>query len=113
MAWRIIKQPNGKFARFSEIVDAFTDFDMTEDEALQLCTDLAGKFVAEQKIVQAKLNLDRWDEAVELEVLVSIRKALAFFAERNPNFIPYEEGVYHILEQSVLGSIPSIEIKND
>lgn len=37
MAWRIIAQPNGRLARFSEIVDDVTDYDMTREEAVNLC----------------------------------------------------------------------------
>jgi hypothetical protein len=37
MTWRIVQQPNGKYARFSEIVDAFTMYDMTMDGALVCC----------------------------------------------------------------------------
>ena len=33
MAWRFVQQPNGKLARFSDIVDHFTDVDMTDSEA--------------------------------------------------------------------------------
>lgn len=31
MAWRIVKQPNGLFASFSDIVDHFTYTDMTQE----------------------------------------------------------------------------------
>jgi hypothetical protein len=37
MAWRIVQQPNGKLARFSEVVDDFTDVDLTYEEALDEC----------------------------------------------------------------------------
>ena len=37
MAWRIVQQPNGKLARFSDVVDDFTDVDMTYQEALDEC----------------------------------------------------------------------------
>jgi len=37
MAWRIVQQPDGKLARFSEVVDDFTDVDMTYEEALDEC----------------------------------------------------------------------------
>jgi hypothetical protein len=37
MAWRIVQQPDGKLARFSDIVDDFTDVDMTFDEAIDEC----------------------------------------------------------------------------
>lgn len=35
MGWRLVKQPNGKYARFSDIVDTFTHWDMSESEALE------------------------------------------------------------------------------
>lgn len=37
MAWRIIKQPNGLLARFSDVVDDFTDYDLGKIEAIELC----------------------------------------------------------------------------
>lgn len=37
MAWRIVKQPNGLLARFSEVVDDFTHVNMTCEEAVILC----------------------------------------------------------------------------
>jgi hypothetical protein len=37
MAWRIVLQPNGKLARFSEVVDDFTDVDMDPWEAVDEC----------------------------------------------------------------------------
>ena len=58
MGWRIIKQPNGFYARFSEIVDEFTDWNMTEQEAFELCSDLAGVKIAETKMYNANNNID-------------------------------------------------------
>ncbi len=37
MAWRIVQQPDGKLARFSDVCDDFTDVDMTYEEALDEC----------------------------------------------------------------------------
>jgi hypothetical protein len=37
MGWRIVLQPNGRLARFSDVVDDFTHMDMTRDEALFTC----------------------------------------------------------------------------
>jgi len=37
MAWRIVQQPDGKLARFSDVCDDFTDVDLTYDEALDEC----------------------------------------------------------------------------
>jgi hypothetical protein len=39
MGWRIVKQPNGLYARFSDIVDDFTHGGLTEDEAVRVCCD--------------------------------------------------------------------------
>jgi hypothetical protein len=35
MAWRLVIQPNGLFARFSTVVDDFTHYDMDEAEVLR------------------------------------------------------------------------------
>jgi hypothetical protein len=35
MPWRLVIQPNGLFARFSTVVDDFTDYDMDEAEVLR------------------------------------------------------------------------------
>lgn len=37
MAWRFVVQPNGLLARFSDVVDDFTDYDMTHMDAVRLC----------------------------------------------------------------------------
>jgi hypothetical protein len=37
MGWRIVKQPNGRLARFSDVVDDFTHMDLTEQEARDVC----------------------------------------------------------------------------
>ena len=56
MAWRIVVQPNGKYAKFSDVVDNFTDYDMTKDEVFELCRDAAGVDTARYKIEQAEKN---------------------------------------------------------
>ena len=37
MGWRIVRQPNGGLARFSDIVDHFTCYDMSVAEAVEEC----------------------------------------------------------------------------
>ena len=37
----ISKQPNGKYCRFSSIIDCPTDINMTEDDYIKLCQDKA------------------------------------------------------------------------
>lgn len=70
MAWRLVRQPNGKLARFSEIVDNFTHFDMSDDEAFKLCHDAAGLDVAQAKIERADAEPERFDEAIEIIKMV-------------------------------------------
>ena len=65
MGWRLVKQPNGLYARFSEIVDDFTDYDMDRQEAFETCRDLAGVNVANQKIDSADKELDDRDQPRE------------------------------------------------
>lgn len=52
MGWRIVKQPNGLLARFSEVVDDFTHYDMTEDEAIECCREWLGRDEAEEKVAK-------------------------------------------------------------
>ena len=68
MGWRIIKQPDGLFARFSEIVDDFINYDMTEDDVIELCKmsynmDNIG---SQGKLQRAIDNPQRWDEALKI-----------------------------------------------
>lgn len=37
MAWQIVRQPNGKLARWTDVVDDFTHCNMTEAEAAGMC----------------------------------------------------------------------------
>ena len=68
MAWRIVQQPNGLFAIFSDVVDGFTVFDMTEAEAALECVDQLSDGVTEaaRKKVAAAIEsgIDRWNESI-------------------------------------------------
>lgn len=37
----VVRQPNGRLCRFSTIVDCITDYDMTEDDYINLCIERA------------------------------------------------------------------------
>jgi hypothetical protein len=66
MAWRIVKQPNGLYARFSDVVDDFTDYDMSLSEAKTLCMmdfDMSDADASE-KVWSADVNKDRFDESI-------------------------------------------------
>lgn len=67
MAWRLVKQPNGLYARFSEVVGNFTDYDMTAHEAFVLCV-VEHKMpisAANKKIENADASPDRFTECLE------------------------------------------------
>lgn len=75
MAWRIVKQPNGLYGRFSDIVDNFTSMNMTEAEALAECQHYLGVVEAAQKVAAGVRDLkpwttepgsgtDRWDDSI-------------------------------------------------
>lgn len=99
MAWRFVKQPNGLLARFSEIVDDFTHYDLTPVEAEQLCiTELQMlQDDAKNKVdlglkdditwpVDQRCNdgLDRWRDA--LRVILAVHGA-EVLAERNKQIV--------------------------
>ena len=72
MGAMICKQPNGKYARYSLVVDDFTDINMTEDDYIQFCINRA----TENAIVEAKQILQhhtyKIDEAIKNWRLVNL-----------------------------------------
>ena len=77
MAWRIVRQPNGKLARFSDVVDDFTHLDMSKEEAICLCNEHMSPQESVDK-VQSGLDdikpwsttdkgdgIDRWNDCLE------------------------------------------------
>lgn len=65
MGWRIVKQPNGKYGRFSDIVDHFTHIHMTRAEALELClSEGLSEDLAQDKVQRADDMIDRWQECL-------------------------------------------------
>lgn len=65
MAWRIVRQPNGKYARFADPVDNFTHFDMTHEEAVEYCQDEIGLKAGETKVLRADEEPNRWKDSLE------------------------------------------------
>lgn len=64
MAWRVIKLPDGRYSRFSEVVDSFTNGPLTEQEAFSLCRELGMDAVgAKIKVARAEHNPGWWPEA--------------------------------------------------
>jgi hypothetical protein len=78
MAWRIVKQPNGRYARWSDIVDDFTHMEMTREEAIDVCRGYPGMGAAEseQKVANAEREPWRWvDELATMRELGKRREA--------------------------------------
>lgn len=67
MAWRFVEQPNGKLARFSEVVDDFTDYDLTDIDAYAIARQLGcDDQVSNSKIIAAVTNPARFAEAIQI-----------------------------------------------
>lgn len=69
MGWFFLKQPNGKLARFSDVVDDFTHHDLTEAEALSYCSSSMGSIQAAEKVRRALDDEDRWKPGVKHETV--------------------------------------------
>jgi hypothetical protein len=61
MGAMICKQPNGKYARYSSIVDDFTDINMTEYDYIQLCV----KQAIENAVSEAEQTLQHRTRKIE------------------------------------------------
>jgi hypothetical protein len=79
MGWRFVRQPNGLLARFSDVVDHFTHFNLTEAEAMVVCKlEYSQSHIAAQDKVlggledwkgNSRINgsgTDRWEEALRI-----------------------------------------------
>jgi hypothetical protein len=73
MAWRVVKQPSGRYAIFSEVVDNFTLIDATRDEMVRECCQKGmGVIEAIEKVDRAfkdqavRRNGSRWSEAIDI-----------------------------------------------
>ena len=66
MAWRIVQQPNGLLARFSDVVDNFTHSNMHEQEALNFCIEKLGVEEGTAKVQRAlDAGLTRYQEEID------------------------------------------------
>lgn len=55
MAWRFVKQPNGKLAVFSDIVDHFTIYHLTEELAVDYARMAMGR---EEAFVKVRAGIE-------------------------------------------------------
>jgi len=66
MAWQIVKQPNGLFARWSNIVDTLTHTNCDFDGMVALCMEWYDMSISEatDKVNRAKQNPARWENCI-------------------------------------------------
>lgn len=85
MGWRMVKQPNGLYARWTSVVDGFTHMNLTRADALAECRERIGALEAEEKVSNADAEPGRWEECLEtLRVLkddAGLEEALRLNAE--------------------------------
>jgi len=65
MAWRIVRQPNGLLACFSDIVDNFTHMEMTQEEAIEVCLEHMGRDSAAAKVQRGIDDEPPWGQDFE------------------------------------------------
>jgi hypothetical protein len=70
MDWRIVKQPNGKYARFADPVDNFTNYDLSREEAVKYCQHEMGFEQGAKKVDRADEDPGRWKESLETIELI-------------------------------------------
>ena len=101
MAWRIVKQPNGLLARFSDIVDNFTNLNMTETEALECCREYCGINEAKRKVLAGVQDWKPWTNGVMGSGLDRWNKSLSTI-----KFVHGKEAVEHVLALDGIGVAP-------
>lgn len=79
MAWRIIKQPNGLYAKFSDPVDHFTFYDASREEAVKYCQDEIGLAEGLKKVERAEQIPERFvDELKTIEAIHGLKERLMY-----------------------------------
>lgn len=80
MAWRFVKQPNGKLARFDDPVDDFTYYDLTKEEAIEIAMESCGRSTAEKKVQAGYDDIEPWRLNVKGDGLSRWRHSLSTIA---------------------------------
>ena len=75
MPAKIVKQPNGLYARFSTIVDTFTHYDMDEWDLVEMFTENGGLKEGRRQIHKANSDPDAFAECIETVRLVHGKQA--------------------------------------
>ena len=62
MAGFIARQPNGKICRFSTVVDTVTDWNMTEEEYIEMCAQEAAEMARDKAKETLKKHIQSFNE---------------------------------------------------
>ena len=82
MAWRIVTQPDGFYARFADPVDSFTHVNLTREEAIDLCQDYVGRTEAVAKVDRADAEPERWKKSLDtIKLIHGVKELGAVMAE--------------------------------
>jgi hypothetical protein len=76
MAWRIVRQPNGLLARWSDIVDNFTDYNLTETDAIEVCRYHMGEEGVKKKVQSGIDDIEPWTTNVKGDGLARWRDCI-------------------------------------
>jgi len=89
MAWRFVRQPSGKLARFSDVVDNFTHYNLTKKQAIKVAQESNLSLDEATVKVQAGVDdikpwttttkgggLSRWNDSLETIERVHGKKEL-------------------------------------
>lgn len=83
MGTYLLKQPNGLIAVFSSIVDDFTAWDATPEEALAYGTKEWGQAIAQEKLDKALMDIGLWKPYSTDDGLGRWRESLTTIAFRH------------------------------
>lgn len=97
----IAKQPNGLYCRFSDVVDTVTDYNMTEDEYIEICVERAKK----RAIEDAKYTLKH--------CVCPFEKIKEDFFPNNNTIEEFEELLHKMGDEEGLGEKRKLELLSE
>jgi hypothetical protein len=65
MAWWIVRQPNGRYARYSDVAGAFTHHSMTAEQAVEYCCGHMTRADARSAVARSD-EPTRWDGCLKV-----------------------------------------------
>jgi hypothetical protein len=66
MSWKIVRQPNDRYSRFSEVGDDFTRMNMSRNDAWELCRHDVGPRLADVRMKAADSDRFLWTQILDV-----------------------------------------------